>query len=100
MNKEENIKDNKAKEAEFKAMTHFDDPYIPPVCDIQSHNFANENIIKMIEEMKCFNCMHADVCFAQKGGVNLQLVDSTGCEHYQSKLPIAKEKQETAKEIL
>lgn len=42
---------------------------------------------KQIKEMKCFNCIHADVCVAQKGGVNLQLVNSMVCDYYQPKLP-------------
>lgn len=42
---------------------------------------------KLIEEMECFNCIHADVCAVQKGGVNLQLVDSMGCGYHQPKLP-------------
>lgn len=52
---------------------------------------------EMIKEMKCFNCVHAPVCSIQKGGVNLQLVDSAGCDYYQEKTPedsvlISKEK--------
>lgn len=42
---------------------------------------------EMIEEMKCLNCIHAPVCAIQKGGVNLQLVDSMGCEYYQPETP-------------
>lgn len=41
---------------------------------------------KQIEEMECFNCIHADVCAVQKGGVNLQLVDSMGCGYHQPKI--------------
>lgn len=52
---------------------------------------------EMINEMKCFSCIHAPVCSIQKGGVNLQLVDSMGCDYYQEKAPedsvlISKEK--------
>ena len=56
-----------------------------------------DEVNEMVNEMKCFNCIHAPVCSIQKGGVNLQLVDSMGCDYYQEKAPedsvlISKEK--------
>ena len=36
---------------------------------------------------KCYNCIHFPLCFAQKGGVNLELASENDCCYYQSKLP-------------
>ncbi len=44
-------------------------------------------IKQQIEEMKCFNCIHAPICMAQKGGVNLQFASENDCCYYQPKLP-------------
>lgn len=38
-------------------------------------------------ELKCFNCIHAPLCMAQKGGVNLGLASENDCCYYQPKLP-------------
>ena len=46
----------------------------------------DEMINNIIKETKCFNCIHAPICFAQKGGVNLQLASGMGCYYYQAKL--------------
>ena len=46
----------------------------------------DEKINNIIKETKCFNCIHAPICFAQKGGVNLQLASGMGCYYYQAKL--------------
>ena len=36
---------------------------------------------------KCYNCIHFPLCFAQKGGANLELASENDCCYYQSKLP-------------
>ena len=46
----------------------------------------NETINNIVEETKCFNCIHAPICFAQKGGVDLQLASGLGCYYYQAKI--------------
>lgn len=46
----------------------------------------NEAINNIVEETKCFNCIHAPICFAQKGGVDLQLASGLGCYYYQAKI--------------
>ena len=46
----------------------------------------NEAINNIIKETKCFNCIHAPICFAQKGGVGLQLASGMGCPYYQAKI--------------
>lgn len=38
----------------------------------------------LITSTKCYNCIHFPLCFAQKGGANLELVSD--CCYYQSKL--------------
>lgn len=38
------IEDNKRKETEFEAMTHFDDPSIPHICVIPSYSFGAETL--------------------------------------------------------
>lgn len=59
---------------------------------------------EMMKEMKCLTCVHAPVCAIQKGGVNLQLVDSMGCDYYQQKtsegsVAISKEEYERFQQI-
>ena len=39
----------------------------------------------LITSTKCYNCIHFPLCFAQKGGANLEL--ASDCCYYQSKLP-------------
>ena len=39
----------------------------------------------LITSTKCYNCIHFPLCFAQKGGANLELVSD--CCYYQPKLP-------------
>ena len=39
----------------------------------------------LITTTKCYNCIHFPVCFAQKGGANLEL--ASDCCYYQPKLP-------------
>ena len=51
----------------------------------------NQNI-----ELKCFGCIHFDMCAAQKGGMNLFVADSN-CEYYRA---IEDVRQEIAKETL
>ena len=41
----------------------------------------------LITSTKCYNCIHFPLCFAQKGGANLELASENGCCYYQSKLP-------------
>ena len=41
----------------------------------------------LITSTKCYNCMHFPLCFAQKGGVNLELASKNDCCYYQPKLP-------------
>ena len=41
----------------------------------------------LITSTKCYNCIHFPLCFAQKGGVNLELASENDCCYYQSKLP-------------
>ena len=41
----------------------------------------------LITSTKCYNCMHFPLCFAQKGGANLELASENDCCYYQSKLP-------------
>ena len=40
----------------------------------------------LITSTKCYNCIHFPLCFAQKGGANLEL--ESDCCYYQLKLPI------------
>ena len=49
----------------------------------------NEKIIygSLITSTKCYNCIHFPLCFAQKGGANLELASENDCCYYQSKLP-------------
>ena len=49
----------------------------------------NEKIVygSLITSTKCYNCIHFPLCFAQKGGVNLELASENDCCYYQSKLP-------------
>lgn len=47
---------------------------------------VKEAINNIIKETKCFNCIHAPICFAQKGGVDLQLASGMGCQYYQAKI--------------
>lgn len=48
-------------------------------------NWQRERLDKAVQdfadEMKCMSCIHRDICFAQKGGVNLMLAN-TNCEYY------------------
>lgn len=48
-------------------------------------NWQRERVDKAIQdfadEMKCTSCVHRDICFAQKGGVNLMLAN-TNCKYY------------------
>ena len=39
----------------------------------------------LITSTKCYNCIHFPLCFAQKGGANLELAND--CCYYQLKLP-------------
>ena len=39
----------------------------------------------LITSTKCYNCIHFPLCFAQKGGANLEL--ASDCCYYQLKLP-------------
>ena len=41
----------------------------------------------LITSTKCYNCIHFPLCFAQKGGANLELASENDCCYYQSKLP-------------
>ena len=41
----------------------------------------------LITSTKCYNCIHFPLCFAQKGGANLELTSENDCCYYQSKLP-------------
>ena len=41
----------------------------------------------LIISTKCYNCIHFPLCFAQKGGANLELASENDCCYYQSKLP-------------
>ena len=41
----------------------------------------------LITSTKCYTCIHFPLCFAQKGGANLELASENGCCYYQSKLP-------------
>ena len=49
----------------------------------------SEKIIygSLITSTKCYNCIHFPLCFAQKGGANLELASENDCCYYQSKLP-------------
>lgn len=50
----------------------------------------NEKIVygSLITSTKCYNCIHFPLCFAQKGGANLELTSENDCCYYQPKLPI------------
>ena len=50
---------------------------------------AKEKIVygSLITSTKCYNCIHFPLCFAQKGGANLELASENDCCYYQSKLP-------------
>ena len=41
----------------------------------------NEKIVygSLITSTKCYNCIHFPLCFAQKGGANLELASENGC---------------------
>ena len=41
----------------------------------------------LITSTKCYNCIHFPLCFAQKGGANLELASENDCCYYQLKLP-------------
>ena len=41
----------------------------------------------LITSTKCYNCIHFPLCFAQKGGANLELASENDCCYYQPKLP-------------
>ena len=41
----------------------------------------------LITSTKCYNCIHFPLCFAQKGGANLERASENDCYYYQSKLP-------------
>ena len=41
----------------------------------------------LITSTKCYNCIHFPLCFAQKGGANLELASENGCTYFQPKLP-------------
>ena len=56
----------------------------------------------LITSTKCYNCIHFPLCFAQKGGANLEFASENDCCYYQSKLPedsvvISKEQYEKLK---
>ena len=56
----------------------------------------------LITSTKCYSCIHFPLCFAQKGGANLELASENDCYYYQSKLPedsvvISKEEYEKLK---
>ena len=56
----------------------------------------------LITSTKCYNCIHFPLCFAQKGGANLELASENDCYYYQSKLPensviISREEYDTLK---
>lgn len=53
---------------------------------MNENEMINETINNIIKETKCFNCIHAPICFAQKGGVDLQLASGMGCQYYQAKI--------------
>ena len=40
----------------------------------------------LITSTKCYNCIHFPLCFAQKGGANLERASENDCYYYQSKL--------------
>ena len=59
----------------------------------------------LITSTKCYNCIHFPLCFAQKGGANLELASENDCCYYQSKLPedsvvISREEYEKLKGLL
>ena len=49
----------------------------------------SEKIIygSLITSTKCYNCIHFPLCFAQKGGANLEIASENDCCYYLSKLP-------------
>ena len=56
----------------------------------------------LITSTKCYNCIHFPLCFAQKGGANLELASENDCCYYLSKLPedsvvLSKEEYNTLK---
>lgn len=58
----------------------------------------------LITSTKCYNCIHFPLCFAQKGGANLELASENDCCYYQSKLPedsvvLSREEYETLKSL-
>ena len=54
----------------------------------RSEQEQNEKIVygSLITNTKCYNCIHFPLCFAQKGGANLELASENDCCYYQSKL--------------
>ena len=62
--------------------------------EIKQERFNNttsqsEKIVygSLITSTKCYNCIHFPLCFAQKGGANLELASENDCCYYQLKLP-------------
>ena len=55
----------------------------------RSEQEQSEKIVygSLITSTKCYNCIHFPLCFAQKGGANLELASENDCCYYQSKLP-------------
>ena len=53
----------------------------------RSEQEQSEKIVygSLITSTKCYNCIHFPLCFAQKGGANLEL--ASDCCYYQSKPP-------------
>ena len=74
--------------------------------EIKQERFNNttsqsEKIVygSLITSTKCYNCIHFPLCFAQKGGANLELASENDCCYYQLKLPedsvvLSREEQE------
>lgn len=59
----------------------------------------------LITSTKCYNCIHFPLCFAQKGGANLELASENDCCYYQSKLPensvvLSREEYENLRETI
>lgn len=55
----------------------------------RSEQEQSEKIVygSLITSTKCYNCIHFPLCFAQKGGANLELASENNCCYYQLKLP-------------
>ena len=63
------------------------------IAELKSENELSKNTKQeqkivygsLITSTKCYNCIHFPLCFAQKGGANLEL--ASDCCYYQPKLP-------------